>query len=221
MPRLLFILVLVAVAVAVINPLQALPEADPQVEVACPVTIDPATAKYRCINGNQLTLRMPYLGVAPGASVFVTGPGSATVGGDDPAATSDGVIELIGLVPSSAYVLGIIGPGCAGPDAIFYNFTTPNYICADDLTVLINEVLPEPGSDTNDDGVVNFLEEQFVEVFNPDAQVEIDLNGWILIIGGTVRYTFPPATILGPRQALTVFGGGTLFDPCHYAPGGF
>jgi len=219
MPRILFTLVLAMAAF--LHPLQALPEAHAEKEMACPVAIDPALAKYRCISGNQLTLRMPYFGVAAGVTVTISGPGSPTVGGDDPATTLDGVIQLVGLVPASPYVMSIVGTGCFGPDAVVYNFTTPNYTCGNDLTALINEVLPEPGSDTNDDGVVNYLEEQFVEVFNPDTRVEIDMDGWVLIIGGVLRYTFPPATILGPRQALTVFGGGTLSDPCHYAGTGF
>jgi len=187
----------------------------------CPVTIDPGMSKFRCINGNQMTLRLPYMGVAPGVTVTLTGPGTAFVGGDDPAVTSDGIIQLIDLAPASSYSVSIIGTSCFGPDAISYNFTTPAYTCGSDLTALINEVLPEPGSDANNDGVVNYLEEQFVEIFNPHPVVEIDMNGWVLIIGGVLRYTFPPASILGPRQALTVFGGGALSDPCYYAPAGF
>ncbi|MFK8161703.1 MAG: lamin tail domain-containing protein [Lewinella sp.] len=189
--------------------------------VMCPVTIDPGMSKFRCVNGNQMTLRLPYMGVAPGVTVTLTGPGTAFVGGDDPAVVSDGIIELIDLAPTSSYSVSIVGTSCFGPDAILYNFVTPAYTCGSDLTALINEVLPEPGSDANDDGVVNYLEEQFVEIFNPDPLVEIDMDGWVLIIGGVLRYTFPPASILGPRQALTVFGGGALSDPCYYAPAGF
>lgn len=219
MTRILFTLTLVIIAS--LHPLQALPDVFSEQTLACPVAIDPALSTYRCISGNQLTLRMPYFGVAGGVSVSLTGPGTATVGGDDPAVTLDGVIQLIDLAPASAYVLSIIGTDCFGPDAIVYNFTTPNYTCGADLSVLINEVLPEPGTDANNDGVFVYLEEQFVEVFNPDPLVEIDMDGWVLIIGGVLRYTFPPASILGPRQAFTVFGGGALSDPCYYGGPGF
>lgn len=188
---------------------------------ACPVSIDPVGEKYRCINGNQLTLRLPYLGVASGVTTSLVGPGSPTVGGDDPATVADGIIQLIDLAPAATYVLTIAGPSCMGPDAVTYNFITPNYTCGNDLTVLINEVLPEPGSDTNGDGVNNFQEEQFVEIFNPDPLVEIDLDAWGLRIGLGVRFIFPTESILGPRQAVVVFGGGILTDPCHYKGFGF
>lgn len=216
MSRILFLILL---AIALFDQsLGALPSHSPSESFMCPISPDRARATFRCINGNQMTYRLPYLGVAPGVTVTLSGPGSTSVGGDDPAVTPDGTIELINLSPVSPYVVTISGGACSGTDAISYNFITPDYICGGDLSALINEVIPEPGSDTNGDGVNNFLEEQFVELYNPHPLVEIDMNGWNLIIGGVLRYTFPPQTIMGPNQAVTVFGGGFLTDPCHYSP---
>lgn len=219
MSRLLFLFLL---AIALFDQsLGALPASSPTGSFTCPVSFNPVRATYRCISGSQLTLRLPYFGVAPGTSVSLTGPGSTIIGGDDPATVADGTIQLINLSPASTYVVTLSGASCMGPDAISYNFTTPNYTCGNDLTVLINEVLPEPGSDANGDGVNNYLEEQFVEIFNPDPLVEIDLEAWRLRIGTLTRFTFPPGAVLGPRQAFVVFGGGTITDPCHFKGFGF
>jgi len=65
-------------------------------------------------------------------------------------------------------------------------------------TVLISELMYNPAG-----GNPNL---EYVEIYNPGDQ-PVDLYRWTL--GGSVQYSFPAGTILGPRRSLVMVG----FDP--------
>lgn len=77
----------------------------------------------------------------------------------------------------------------------------------DPVVVLVNEVMPNPDSDTNGDGAASSTQDEFVELVNASA-IEVDLAGWSLSDAVGVRHVFPTGTVLSPGGALVVFGGG-------------
>lgn len=84
--------------------------------------------------------------------------------------------------------------------------------CADPVPpVVINELLADPDSglagDANGDGIRNFSEDEFVEIVNTSDST-LDLSGWTLADGVTVRHTFPPNSLVASGCAIVVFGGG-------------
>ena len=71
--------------------------------------------------------------------------------------------------------------------------------------VLINEVLPNPGSDWNSNGVVETYEDEYIELFNPNNFTE-NITG--LILGDvTTNYTLNGS--IEPNSFLTLFGNDT------------
>lgn len=76
--------------------------------------------------------------------------------------------------------------------------TTTCYKLAD---IVINEVMPMPGSDYNGDGKTDIYDE-WLELYNPSGE-EILLSGW-QIYDSTSRYTFPEAKI-GAHGYLVLF----------------
>ncbi|MDP0498399.1 MAG: DNRLRE domain-containing protein [Verrucomicrobiota bacterium JB024] len=77
--------------------------------------------------------------------------------------------------------------------------------CARDL--VINELLIAPTGDANGDGSVNDGDE-FVEIYNT-GEASVDLSGFELSDSTAVRHLFAAGTVLEPKTALVVFGGGT------------
>jgi hypothetical protein len=73
--------------------------------------------------------------------------------------------------------------------------------------LLINEVMPAPRADYNQDGVASTTQDEYVEIVNAGGQV-IDLTGYSLSDAYGVRHLFPSGTKLPPGGALVVFGGG-------------
>lgn len=82
--------------------------------------------------------------------------------------------------------------------------------CGQEPGLLINELLYDPptGSDVNQDGTVNQVHEEFIEIVNIAAR-PIELGGATLSDTTKIRFTFPTPTTLQPKQAAVVFGGGT------------
>lgn len=78
--------------------------------------------------------------------------------------------------------------------------------------VLIAEIHADPASDltgdANGDGVRDALDDEFVELINT-GWTAIDISGFTLHDAGGLRHTFASGTILPPREATVVFGGGT------------
>ncbi len=67
--------------------------------------------------------------------------------------------------------------------------------------VLINEFVPKPGSDWNQDGSINYYDE-FIELLNTNS-IPIDLGGWMLddrLHGGSHPYTIHPGTVIHPKE---------------------
>ncbi|CAM2068505.1 Carboxypeptidase regulatory-like domain-containing protein [Sulfidibacter corallicola] len=74
--------------------------------------------------------------------------------------------------------------------------------------VFITEVMRDPGdsADTNDDGVVDALSDQFVEILNMEGQ-DLDLSGWMLLVNGYRWLRFREGAVLRQGEAAVVFGG--------------
>jgi len=76
---------------------------------------------------------------------------------------------------------------------------------------VINEIHADPDStngDANEDGVANFSDDEFVEILNTSG-ADVDVGGWTLSDGFTVRHTFPAGTMVADGCGILVFGGGT------------
>jgi hypothetical protein len=75
-------------------------------------------------------------------------------------------------------------------------------------TLVINEILADPGSfDANNDGLVSFRDDEYVELVN-GGDALLDLGGATIADGLRVRFTFPAGTTVVPGAAVVVFGGG-------------
>ena len=76
---------------------------------------------------------------------------------------------------------------------------------------VINEIQADPDAvlgDANGDGTVNTADDEFVEIVNNSGS-PVDISGWTLADGNSVRHTFPAGTVVPDQCAMVVFGGGT------------
>jgi len=76
--------------------------------------------------------------------------------------------------------------------------------------VVIHEIHADPDAtdgDANGDGVVSAYDDEFVELVNTTYDA-IDISGWTLSDAIGVRHTFTTGTVIPPREAAVVFGGG-------------
>jgi len=77
--------------------------------------------------------------------------------------------------------------------------------------IVINEIHADPdgslAGDANMDGVRNSSEDEFVEIVNTGDNL-LDLSGWTLADGFTVRHTFPANSLVPSGCSIVVFGGG-------------
>jgi len=75
---------------------------------------------------------------------------------------------------------------------------------------IINEIHADPASgsagDANGDGVRHFGDDEFVEIVNTSGG-DIDISGWTLADGASVRHTFPVGSMVVDGCAVIVFGG--------------
>ncbi|MFC1526606.1 lamin tail domain-containing protein, partial [Candidatus Latescibacterota bacterium] len=77
------------------------------------------------------------------------------------------------------------------------------------LTEILADPPPGLAGDANGDGQPHRYEDEFVELLNRGA--EIDLSGWELSdddASPTRRFRFPPGSVLSPGERLVLFGGG-------------
>ncbi len=84
---------------------------------------------------------------------------------------------------------------------------------------LINEINADPDSaagDANGDGVAQFSDDEFVEIINQSGE-DVDISGWTLADGFTVRHVFPAGTVVADGCAVVVFGGGTPTGPFGFS----
>ncbi len=78
-------------------------------------------------------------------------------------------------------------------------------------TLVINEIHADPDStfgDANGDGIVDVLEDEFVEIVNITGS-SVDIGGWTINDGVRLRHTFSPGTIIADGCSVVVFGGGS------------
>lgn len=77
--------------------------------------------------------------------------------------------------------------------------------------VVIHEIHADPHAsqgDANGDGTVSVTQDEFVELANTTWE-EVDLSGWTLSDAVGVRHVFASGTVVPPREAVVVFGGGS------------
>lgn len=78
--------------------------------------------------------------------------------------------------------------------------------------VVINEFQADPAGDitgdANGDGVRDGVQDEFVEFYNNSIN-SLDISGWTLSDGASLRHTFPANTIIPGECSIVVFGGGT------------
>jgi hypothetical protein len=76
---------------------------------------------------------------------------------------------------------------------------------------VINEIHADPASgsagDANGDGVRHFGDDEFVEIVNNTGS-DIDVSGWTLADGSSVRHTFPAGSLILDGCSAVIFGGG-------------
>lgn len=76
--------------------------------------------------------------------------------------------------------------------------------------VIINEINADPDTsagDANGDGAANFSDDEFVEIVNTTGAA-LDVSGWTLSDGFSLRHTFPAGSVIDDGCAIVVFGGG-------------
>ena len=77
---------------------------------------------------------------------------------------------------------------------------------------VINEFHADPEitilGDANGDGTRHSGDDEFVEIMN-DTGDEVDISGWTVSDGTSLRHTFPVSTTVPNQWANVVFGGGT------------
>jgi uncharacterized repeat protein (TIGR01451 family) len=96
----------------------------------------------------------------------------------------------------------LAAPGMAAPDLASVAAQDP---------VVINEFLADPADDitgdANGDGTREASQDEFVEIVNVSGG-DLDLSGWTLEDGASVRHTFPAETVVPGGCSIVVFGGG-------------
>lgn len=77
--------------------------------------------------------------------------------------------------------------------------------------VIINEIHADPDAtngDANGDGVVNILDDEFIEIVNHTG-APLDISDWTLSDSFGIRHIFPAGTIVPDNCVIIVFAGGT------------
>jgi len=96
--------------------------------------------------------------------------------------------------------------------------------------LVINEILPNPRNatgvylDSNEDGVTNVFDDEFIELMNTSTN-PIDVAGlWITDLNTNIQRHVFSSRILPPGGSIVVFGGGSLLNfsnpPAQIASGG-
>jgi uncharacterized protein YdeI (BOF family) len=78
--------------------------------------------------------------------------------------------------------------------------------------ISLNEFMPDPNSDWNDDGTISDSSDEYIEVYNDGSTGDVDLSGWKLddvAGGGSTEYVFPQGTILRAARYFVVFSADT------------
>ena len=171
--------------------------------VTCDLVIQPEFALCNTITagtGDFYNLSIPYTGVEPGV-VVINGSGSGTVGGDNPAVTTNGTIVISNINEANAYSITFTSP-CNS-----ITISGPAPICEPLPEIVINEV-------DYDDPLIDSTE--FVELKNIGG-VAIDLNGFSVQLvngnggGATIYNTIVlPSFSLAPGAYYVISNDPTL-----------
>lgn len=86
-----------------------------------------------------------------------------------------------------------------------FNIVTPKVPMSGDL--LINEIYSSPNDDANRDGVLDTVQDEFIEIVNISSN-KLDLSGVAVSDKTKVRHIFSNGFILKPFESLVLFGGG-------------
>jgi hypothetical protein len=159
---------------------------------------------------DELRINIPYTGAESGATAYLSG---GTIAGDDPGVVTDGIIEVTGAREGRQYVLEVTGGDCD----LELPLAFPADQCAPS-NLVINEVLADPGEDTNRDGKVSPADE-FVEIYNTGNVTE-NLSGYTLqdASNSGARFTFPQGSQLPPGERFLIYAGvgSTAPGDCNY-----
>ncbi len=170
------------------------------------------TENYVCLtntegdNNDGVTVEVPYTGSETSGGVLSTTSGGV-ISGD--ISVADSTITITGLNEGDSWDVIITGGDC---DSTSVSGTIPASNC-DPVFLVINEINADPSNnangegDANGDGVAQFNDDEFVEIYNTSAD-PIDLSGFVLA-DSQDRHFFPAGTILPGESFITVFGGGT------------
>ena len=77
--------------------------------------------------------------------------------------------------------------------------------------VVINEFMPDPASDWDGSGDIDWGDDEWIELYNRGA-AQVDISGWTLddiVDAGTSPYTIPGSTTIDPGQHLVFYGSDT------------
>lgn len=121
-----------------------------------------------------------------------------------------GVVVLNPPAPSPLPETETPSPGPPSPTSTVTPTPTVTETPQPTFNIVINEILADPDSelgDANNDGDVDFSDDEFIEMIN-NSSTPMDISTWS--IGDTldIRHTFPAGSILEPGCGLVLFGGG-------------
>ncbi|MEK6409236.1 MAG: lamin tail domain-containing protein [Acidobacteriota bacterium] len=179
------------------------------------------------VNGSPFTTTDPVIAsVAPDVAVVAGGNTPITVTGSNFQAAShvrvDGsmidtsfgtAMTLDATIPASVINMpGAHAVTVENPGPVISNSVTFTVLPA----IGINEYLADPpGSspgdligDANGDGTRDSSQDEFVEVINRTS-TPVKVGGYTISDADSVRFTFPPGTIIPAGEVAVVFGGGT------------
>ena len=173
-------------------------------------------------NGAPFTTTDPVIdSISPDSAVVGSGTVSVTITGSNFQTASrvrvDGLpistafdnanqlsAELLASVTATA---GAHSVTVENPGSIISNSVAFTAISA----VGINEFLADPpdtiAGDANGDGTRDSSQDEFVEIMNRTGS-PVDVGGFSISDADSIRFTFPPATIIPANEAAVIFGGG-------------
>ena len=139
-------------------------------------------------------------------TVDVTSAGYGSDGGDNQSLTrdpdGDGASALVKHTLATTSDGSLYSPGSKADGSQFEGCPS---------AWVINEIHADPDGtidgDANGDGTRNSSEDEFVEIVNRSGN-DIDVSGWTLADGFTVRHTFPAGSVIYDGCSAVVFGGG-------------
>ena len=154
---------------------------------------------------SDLAYGIPVLGVSYDGLPGAPGGASRIPDGADTGTAADWVrndFDLAGIPTYTGTIAG--GEAYNTPGA-----TNIAYVMVADW--VINEIHADPDTflgDANGDGSVNTSDDEFIEIVN-NSGADVDISGWTLSDGVSLRHTFPANTVVPADCSVVVFGGGT------------